>query len=336
LGDSPNRMLTADITLSDGERLALLDLLCDIDADPYRHFEGFRSQVRRLMRSRAVPQALIEYAARRVRHNPPDLPVGYLRNAPIDIDLPVFDFDEPVISKYALKRTFVAEAFLTLFAELSGTPAIAHLNINYGDVFQDIYPKRAMADSQTQKALNEISFHKDLANHFVQPDHLYMLGMRSSGPNEVWTAFAVNRDIVDSLAPDVLSVARANRFATPFNNIVVRGVTVSPPRPGKHAIVTGPQTVNLIENRTIGLDDEARATLKIIVETAYRVQQSIDFQPGDFVTVWNHYCVHAKQFGRITDRESLRRRWVMKTVNVDSLEPHYRYFVEGVPYLVRG
>jgi hypothetical protein len=193
-----------------------------------------------------------------------------------------------------------------------------------------------MANSQTQKALNEIAFHRDLANHFVQPDHLYMLGMRSSGPNEVRTAFAANSDIVESLPVGALPVARADRFATPFDDIVVRGVTVSPPRPERHAIVTGSCTVNFMENRTVGLDEEARAVLELIVESAYKVQRSIDFQPGDFVAVRNQYCLHAKQFGQITDRESLQHRWVMKTVNVDNLEPHSRYFVEGVPYLVRG
>lgn len=70
----------------------------------------------------------------------------------------------PVRSKYELKTTFVAEAMLALFAQLANTPAIGY--VNDGDVFQDIYPKESMATSQSQKALKEIHFHKDLANHF--------------------------------------------------------------------------------------------------------------------------------------------------------------------------
>jgi L-asparagine oxygenase len=333
---SSGQVLAADVELGDGERLALLDLFSDIDANPYRHFEGFRSQVRRRMRSSSIPQVLIEYTERRNRQDPVSTPVGYLRNAPIDPDLPVFDFDEPVVSKYARKHTFIAEAFLTLFAELSGTPAIAHLNINYGDVFQDIYPKRSAENSQTQKALNEIAFHKDLANHFVQPDHLYMLGMRNSGPNEVRTVFSADREIVESLPDDALTVARADRFATPFKDIVVHGATVSPPRPERHAIVTEQRTVRLMENRTVGLDAEAAAVLEFVLQSMHRVQRGIDFQPGDFIAVRNQYCLHSKQFGQITDPDSLQHRWVMKTVNVNSLEPHSRYFVDGVPYLVRG
>jgi L-asparagine oxygenase len=72
---------------------------------------------------------------------------------------------------------------------------VGYVNVNDGDVFQDIYPKESMASSQSQKALKEIHFHKDLANHFVRPDQVYMVGMRSHRRNAVYTSFVRNSDI---------------------------------------------------------------------------------------------------------------------------------------------
>lgn len=72
---------------------------------------------------------------------------------------------------------------------------IGYTNVNDGDIFQDIHPKRDLVNSQSQKALKPIFFHKDLANHFVRPDWVNILGLRASTENEVYTSFARNKDV---------------------------------------------------------------------------------------------------------------------------------------------
>lgn len=322
--------------LSDADRDTLREALLSVDANPYRHYPGFRHQVGRVAGSDAVPATLREYADYRRALSPVEHPVGYLANAPVDRDVPIFDYDEPVVSKHALKKTFVAEAFLALYAELVGTPGIGYLNVNDGDVFQDIYPKRAMADTQSQKALRQIRFHKDLANHFVRPDYVYMLGMRSSADNIVLTTFAGNREVLAVLDADQLEIARQARFTTPFDDLTIAGGNVEVGAAAAHPLLVGDFDLRLFEDRTVGLDDEAEALLADVVARVHAVKRGINVGPGDFVITCNNHCVHAKELVHVADEEALRTRWIIKTVNVDALAPHSSAMVDGVPYLVRG
>lgn len=329
-------MIEPDVTLTDEERDTLFDALLSVDANPYRQYGGFCQQIARLAGSDTIPSLLGDYADLRRAVSPADHPVGYLANAPRDLDVPIFDYDEPVLSKYAVKTTFVAEAFLVLWAELVGSPGIGYLNVNNGDVFQDIYPKRSLAHTQSQKALREICFHKDLANHFVRPDYVYMLGMRSDPANVVLTTFASNRDIIEALSPEQVAVAREARFMTPWDDLTILTGAVKVGEANSHPLVSGDFNLRLFEGRTEGLDDEAQAIVDAVVETIHRIKRGVNVGPGDFVITCNNHCVHAKELVRVTDEEALRTRWIVKTVNVDALAPHSAHMVEGVPYLVRG
>ena len=315
-------IITPEITLNDDERDTLFDALLSIDANPYRHYLGFCQQVARLAGSQDIPEQLREYADLRRAVSPADHPVGYLANAPYDRDVPIFDYEEPVLSKYVLKTTFIAEAFLVLWAELVGTPGIGYLNVNNGDVFQDIYPKRALAHTQSQKALREICFHKDLANHFVRPDYVYMLGMRSDPANLVLTTFASNRDIIATLDDEQVSLARESRFMTPWDDLTVLTGAVQVGEANSHPLLSGDLNLRLFEGRTTGLDKDAQALVDTVVATIHKIKRGINVGPGDFVITCNNHCVHAKELVNITSEDALRTRWILKTVNVDSLPPH--------------
>lgn len=315
--------LPVDLVMDCQERDSLTDSLRSLKGDPYRSYEGFGLEIRRVAQSAVVPARLREYVAQRRKRPAAENSIGLIRNVPIDTSLPVFDYNEPVRSKRALKKTFVAEGFLTLYAELAGTPAISYANSNDGDVFHDVYPQRVLANSQSQKALGALYFHKDLANHFVRPDYLYLLGMRSAGPNVVYTNFASNKDVIAELDTASLAVARQARFRTPLE-------------PPDHPLVSDDWGLRLSENRTVGLDSAAERVLDDVVQILHDVKRGHDIQPGDFVIVRNNYCLHNKQLGEVVDPEQLKTRWLIKTMNVDSRAPHSRHFVAGVPYMVRS
>jgi L-asparagine oxygenase len=313
--------LQVDLIMDDEERDNLVDSLASVGVNPYRHYEDFCTEILRIAQSGATPPPLREYVARRRTQSAADNPTGLIKNAPIDPTRPVFDYDEPVLSKRALKTTFVAEGFLTLYAELAGTPGIAYENANDGDVFHDVYPKRELADSQSQKALGALYFHRDLANHFVRPDYLYMLGMRSGGANAVYTTFAGNKDVISRLDAATLAVARQVRFQTPFE-------------PPAHSLVSAPWGLRISENRTEGLDAEAEDVVRDVVKAIHAVKRGIDIQPGDFVIICNNYCVHNREVSKVVDLGQLATRWLIKTMNVGSRAPHAQHFVDGVPYMV--
>jgi hypothetical protein len=59
--------------------------------------------------------------------------------------VPYLDFGNPLASKHELKKTFAAEAFLSVFAELQGTSIITYRTANNGDMFHDIHPAKKTA-----------------------------------------------------------------------------------------------------------------------------------------------------------------------------------------------
>ncbi|MET7637338.1 hypothetical protein [Streptomyces sp. NPDC005438] len=325
-----------EFTFTDGERAALERAFEELNANPYRVYDAHRFQVGRLVAEGVVPERFRRFVAQLADRDRSREPVVVMKNVPYDRDVPVFDYDEPVRSKYEVKKTFLAEAFLALFARLAGTPAIGYVNVNDGDVFQDIYPKRSLSSSQSQKALDRIHFHKDLANHFVRPDQVYMVGMRSNPVNEVYTSFVRNIDVIASFSAEELALLRRPEFHTPFDDLTVKGGSLELGEADRHPIISGEDDLRYFENRTVGVTDEAKAIVPQLSATLHALKQRVFIEPGDFVITYNNHTVHAKEVVTVGDPEALKSRWIIKTVNVDDIEPHRHHLVAGTDYLVNG
>ncbi|WP_175324729.1 hypothetical protein [Frankia sp. Cppng1_Ct_nod] len=328
--------VAVDFEFTDSERDGLAKELNSINANPYRTYDAFLFQVRVLIADGKVPERFVRFSESLVDRDRDRDPVILVKNAPIDRDVPPFDFDEPVRSKYEIKKTFIAEAFLALFAELRKTPGIGYVNVNDGDVFQDIYPKRALSESQSQKALKEIYFHKDLANHFVRPDHVYMLGMRSNPVNEVYTTFVRNIDVIEAFTAEELEQLRRPNFYTPFDDLTVYGGNRELGDADQHPVLSGETDIRYFENRTVGLIPEAEALSQKLKKVLHNVKERVFISPGDFACVYNNHAVHAKEIISIGSEDALRERWIIKSVNVDDLAPHAEHFIPGTDYLVNG
>lgn len=327
--------INPEFTLTPEECAELHSALSVTTVSPYRNYEAFNQQVTEIIRSGAVPRRFIDYIATLAGRDRTAEPVALIKNVPFDASVPIFDFAEPVKSKYVLKKTFVAEAMLALFAQLAGTPAIGYVNVNDGDVFQDIYPKESMAGSQSQKALKEIHFHKDLANHFVRPDQVYMVGMRSHRQNEVYTSFVRNSDIWPCFTEGELDLLRGPNFYTPFDDLTVVG-SKELGDADTHPVLGPIGDLRYFETRTRGLTSEAEAVLTKLDRALHALKQRVFIEPGDFVITYNNYTIHAKEVVAVADEELLRTRWIIKTVNVDSIAPHLGRLVPGTDYLVNG
>jgi L-asparagine oxygenase len=335
-GPGTTWQIAPEFTLTEAERSALEKALGTVTANPYRLYDAHRFQIGRLIAEGAVPERLHAYIrtlAARDRHAEP---VVVVKNVPYDRDVPLFDFDEPVKSKYELKKTFVAEGFLALFAQLAGTPAIGYVNVNDGDVFQDIHPKRSLQSTQSQKALDRIYFHKDLANHFVRPDQVYMVGMRSTSENEVYTSFVRNVDVIASFSEAELEILRAAEFHTPFDDLTVMAGSLELGEADRHPVIGGEDDLRYFENRTLGVTDRAKALVPKITETLHALKRRVFIEPGDFVITYNNHTVHAKEVVTVRDPDALRNRWIIKTVNVDDIEQHRQHLMAGTGHLVNG
>lgn len=334
--DNQKWTIEPEFRFTDTERTAIEEALLKLSANPYRQYDAHLHQVREVIAAGVVPERFVEYMQSLPTRDRDAKPVVLINNVPYDRDVPPFDFDEPVDSKYKLKTTYIAEGMLAIFAELAGTPAIGYLNVNQGDVYQDIYPKRAMQGSQSQKALKEIFFHKDLANHFVRPDQVYMVGMRSTPENKVYTSFVRNIDVIGSFTAEELEILRSNEFYTPFDDLTVIGGSLELGDADKHPILSEDTNIRYFENRTVGVTDRAKALVPKVSETLHGYKQRVLVGPGDFVVTYNNHTIHAKEVVEVGDPEALRTRWILKTVNVDDLTPHDYAMMPGTSHLVLG
>src|SRR5262249_54388598 len=156
-----------DFTFSPDERDHLRAALSELLPQPYTAYESFMDSVRALKNDPRLPARFVDFCAGTMEQDFAVDPCVVIGNCPIDETLPVFDPTDPVGSKYLVKKTFVAEGFLALYAVLTGTEIIAHKSVNEGDFFHDIYPKASMYESQSQKTLLTLRFHRDFTNHFV-------------------------------------------------------------------------------------------------------------------------------------------------------------------------
>ncbi len=328
--------LPVDYVFSCQDHDALHRELSKLTVSPYKFYEPFLRQVRQLRACGRVPSSFLEFCSSLADRNRDQAPTVVIRNAPIDVDVPPFDPDEPVKSKYDIKKTFVAEGVLALLGLCCATPAIGYLNVNDGDVFQDIYPKRSMWTTQSQKALKEIYFHKDLANHFVRPDHVYMLGMRSSPANEVYTSFTRNIEVIAQFGGQERALLRQRVFHTPFDDLTLRTGNVAVGQADNHPILSGTTDLRYFEHRTTGLTSEADLLVKQVSAALHEHKKRVSIEPGDMVGVFNNHALHAKEVVSVADEAALRTRWIIKTVNGHSVEPHREHLVEGTDDLVNG
>src|SRR5580698_6023067 len=150
------RFIGYDFVFTEQETAALTDALLDVGASPYDDAYAFLDAVGTLHGDPRTPTRFIDFCEMSMLRDFSTQPFVVIGGAPIDPVLPVFTSEDPVTEKRTVKKTFVAEGFLALYAKLTGTEIIGHLSVNDGDLFHDIYPKPSMFDTQSQKTLKTL------------------------------------------------------------------------------------------------------------------------------------------------------------------------------------
>lgn len=328
--------LEVNYVLTNAEKEHLVDVFLQIQPNPYREYEAFQKAVQELAETDEGTRQFVEALRRHQNEDLVEKPFFVIQNCPYDQNVPVFDHEDPVNSKHKVKTTFIAEAFLELYAYIMNQPAIGYINVNNGDVFQDIYPQASLAHTQSQKAMVPLGFHKDLANHFVRPDFVNMLAMRSCEENQIFTTFVRNIDILNSMTEQELELMRQELFYTPFDDLSVYGNNKELGRAKNHAILLSEYDLAYFENRTEGLTEEAQQVVDKIKVLLHELKTSHLMKPGEFIGVANNYSMHGKDVLHIGNVEEQKIRWTIKTVNVHDLQQHAHHFVEGTSCIVNG
>ncbi|GGQ10236.1 TauD/TfdA family dioxygenase [Streptomyces roseolilacinus] len=326
-----------DFVFTDAERDALRKVLTEIATSPYSDFDSYISDVSRLHRDQRIGSRFTDFCEMSMLRDFAERPLVVIGNAPIDLDLPRFDSADPVREKYRLKKTFVAEGFLAAYAVLTGTEIIGHLSVNGGDFFHDIYPKESMFNTQSQKTLGTLKFHRDFTNHFVSPDFVNTLTLRDTPTNEVYSTFTVTAHALEELSDADREILTQKRFHTPFDDVSTQeGNLLEGRRAEDHAVLSGDEGARVFEGRTRGLDEEAQQVLDRFVAALHARKRMRVSKPGDSVTFSNRHVIHGREVHAIHDVEGLKQRWLLKTHNVYTRQAFEEFFLGDRYGVVNG
>jgi L-asparagine oxygenase len=325
-----------DFVFTEPENASLRDALLDVGLSPYRDGYAFIDAAGQLGDDPRTPARFVDFCEMSMLRDFSAQPFVVIGGAPIDPDLPVFTTEDPVAEKRATKKTFVAEGFLALYARLTGTEIIGHLSVNDGDLFHDIYPKPSMFDTQSQKTLQTLKFHRDFTNHFVCPDFVNTLTIRDTPENEVYSTFTITTEALQDLSGPDIEILRSERFYTPFDDVTTHSGNVSLGRAKDHPVLIEQQGAKVFEGRTEGLDAEAQQVLDRFLAALHRHKRLRVSVPGDSVMFSNDHVIHGREVRELRDLESLKRRWLLKTHNVYSLQSFEEFFLTGRFGVVNG
>jgi L-asparagine oxygenase len=328
-----------DYEFSEVDSKNLTNTLLDIAQSPYSNYTEFCAKVREIADMQGcVPSSFVDFCERKRRVSRFLDPYVMLKNCPVDQEIPFLDLESPVTDKRKRKKTYVAEAFLELYARLMRQEPIGYVNVNDGDIFQDIHPMKKLMNSQSQKAAGSIFFHKDLANHFVRPDWVNILGLRSSMENEIYTTFVSNKEILEYLDSETLEVLRCTEYHTPYDDLTVASGNKILPSAPNHQILGGAEDydIRFFENRTVGITDRAKIAVEKLVDALHKLKKFVNVHKGDFIGSANNECIHSKEIMRVGDPDGVLNRWLIKTVNVKSLDQHKKHMVSGEIRIVNG
>jgi hypothetical protein len=105
-----------------------------------------------------------------------------------------------------------------------------------------------------------------------------------------------------------------------------------------HRILGGAEDydIRFFENRTKGINPEAQEAIDEVVRMLHELKKRLLILKGDFIGSANNECIHNKEVVRIGDEATVTNRWLMKTVNVQTLDAHKKYILKGEVRIIKG
>lgn len=320
---------------STSERSFLTELLKPLGS-PYQSYSKFQTAVQGLFISGAIPKWLIDLGTQIRNLDYHQSPAIILRNCPTDEKLRVFNHDDPVADKRQVKDQFISEGFLQLYSMLNNSHPMAYKSINGGDHFHDIYAKKGLLKSQSQKSSVTLGFHNDLPNSVVRPCWVNILCMRNSALNRISTTVIRNVDIANDLDDEIREVLKQPIFYTPHEEISVHGGKSSMAGIKNKPIYQPGETVSFcyFEGRTVSDSDIGKAAIAALDKSLHKVKQPIFLEPKDFISISNNHCLHGREVLYVLDEAAHLDRWLIKTFDTTDLEAHRTRLVPHAVNLV--
>lgn len=330
------RPMPVSYKFNEKDREYLVDRLLSVKSNPFIDYYEFYNDVCELVRKYSLPETFLKFCSEKITSSDAENALLYLKNCPVDIKLPKFGWENPVEDKRRLKKTFVSEGFLAILAVIFDTPGIAHMSANDGDFFHDIRPKKQMAETQSQKALKNLNFHKDFVGHYARPEHVYNITLRGDLVNETYSTFTFDSEIISALPNEIKEILNEALFHTPFDDISTKGSDMELGDLPVHPLIENGDSIKLFEGNTKGITPEAQQALSKVLEIIHDKKYYTFFERGDAMIIRNKYSLHGREVFSIKNIEALKNRWMIKSHNVNNIKPFEKYFVEGKYGVVNG
>jgi hypothetical protein len=265
-----------------------------------------------------------------------------VRNLPVDPNVPDFSSPSnggPLHAKYSVKKTFIGEAVLEMFSQLTETPLLAYSTRNNGDFFQDVISDKRYRGTQTQKTDGELYPHNDRTAHDVRPDILNLLSMRPTKGNIIPTSYYDGREILKNLSPDTIRALQEPIYFTPFDDFS-KASNPNQQTSGIHPILTfahddvGAPMFRFYAGRTEPSGGPQRV---LATEALFRLERAIqstekyrvNLEQGDLLSIPNLRGLHSRDIISIVDLSAQHQRWLLKTYafwNEASCDQHSKRF----------
>ncbi len=326
------------LVLSESDRTDLKNTLANVEVSPYKDYPTFRRHVAEAARAAGIPKS-VRHACDQIRSERAQgiAEAHVLRNCPIDDEIPILDNEDPSGDKRALKHTFVAEAWLELFGQMSATPLLAYATRFGGDFFTDVVAINRYKGQQTGYSDGEVVFHNDRTAHPVRADYITLLGMRCPPDELIYTGFVSGRLLLALLERDVQDILRQSYFMTPFD-VVSRDAGIAMEASPSHAILSGGYSIRYLDTHTTVAADapseakDALLSLKNALSRAEKTRHRL--LVGDMLTFANQDGLHNREHIEITDPDSALQRWLLKTYafrDQAAADVHDGRWVDGIP-----
>jgi alpha-ketoglutarate-dependent taurine dioxygenase len=212
--------------------------------------------------------------------------------------------------KYVTKTTFISEAFVAFVAELSGSPMMAYSATNEGRFFDDVVAIGHYRGTQSAFSDRDLVFHNDRSAHWVRPDLVALLALRSPEDEITYTTYVDGTDLLRLIPTDHRDTLRQAHFITDFSSAGV-AYDAQP-----HPIVVGRSiryvdTVTSVVPTAPVVARDALIALKNALALVEKRRHRL--VTGDLLIFENQEGLHCREKMEVRPHDHTRTRWLLKT-----------------------
>lgn len=316
-------------TLSDSDRLAIIDAISAIPHNPYTSYRAFKEGVSQLIRSTTLSASLLDTIQTiKLDRSCEKSHVHVLANCPIEPELPHLDLDNPVENKYQHKKTFISEGFMELMSQLFETPLFSYQTRNNGDFFTDLVSFKKFKGKKTGFTDGDLIYHSDRSYHSVRADYVSLLGLQVPNDQLIYTNYIDAKSIKEHLDNQSIEILSQPIFQTDVDDRS-KEANASWESSTVHPILLANNRIRYQDTFTKPVDPENHRAIKALLALKHAMSKADKLRhmvrEGELLIFGNQTGVHNREWIDVTDAEEGNKRWLLKTYSFENPQKVSKY-----------